>query len=112
LKCNNQLKKFENFFFNKTQNNGLFISPKWKNAILEMSLKSFIMSKLDQEMSSIWIQVAQIWHAEKLSTWLLSSGQEFDEKFLDSKHVLKPSRKNKDFIFLPVPILPGWLKIY
>ena len=34
---------------------------------------------------------------EKLSTWLLSSGQEFDEMFLDSKHVLKvyfkPSRK-------------------
>ena len=46
---------------------------------------------------------------------MLSSGQEFDEKFLDSKHVLKvnfkPSRKNKDFVFLPVPILPGWLKI-
>jgi hypothetical protein len=46
---------------------------------------------------------------------LLSSGQEFDEKFLDSKHVLKvyfkPSRKNKDFVLLPVPILPGWLKI-
>jgi hypothetical protein len=46
---------------------------------------------------------------------LLSSEQEFDEKFLDSKHVLKvyfkPSRKNKDFVFLPVPILPGWLKV-
>jgi hypothetical protein len=46
---------------------------------------------------------------------LLSSGQEFDKTFLDSKHVLKvyfkPSRKNKDFVFLPVPILPGWLKI-
>ena len=44
-----------------------------------------------------------------------SSGQEFDEKFLDSKHVFKvnfkPSRKNKDFVFLPVSILPGWLKI-
>jgi hypothetical protein len=38
---------------------------------------------------------------------LLSSGQEFDEKFLDSKHVLKvyfkPSRKNLDFGFLPLP---------
>jgi hypothetical protein len=38
---------------------------------------------------------------------LLSSGQEFDEKFLDSKHVLKvyfkPSRKNQDFGFLPLP---------
>ena len=35
--------------------------------------------------------------------------------FFDSNHVLKayfkPSRKNKDFVFLPVPILPGWLKI-
>jgi hypothetical protein len=38
---------------------------------------------------------------------LLSSGQEFDEKFLNSKHVLKvyfkPSRKNPDFGFLPLP---------
>jgi hypothetical protein len=38
---------------------------------------------------------------------LLSSGQEFDKKFLDSKHVLKvyfkPSRKNPDFGFLPLP---------
>jgi hypothetical protein len=38
---------------------------------------------------------------------LLSLGQEFDEKFLDSKHVLKvyfkPSRENQDFGFLPLP---------
>ena len=49
----------------------------------------------------------QIWLAEKLSTWLLSSGQDFNKKFLDSKHVLKvyfkPSRKNKIFLFLPLP---------
>ena len=32
-------------------------------------------------------------------TWLLSSGQEFDEKFLDSKHIFK------------VYFKPGWLKI-
>ena len=35
--------------------------------------------------------------------------------FLDSKHVLnvyfKPSRKNEDFVFLPVQILPVWVKI-
>jgi hypothetical protein len=40
---------------------------------------------------------------------LLSSGQEFDEKFLDPKHVLKvnfmPRRKNKDFVFLPVEVV-------
>ena len=46
---------------------------------------------------------------------LLSSGQEFDEKFLDSKYVLKvyfkPSRKKKYFVFLPLPILPVRLKI-
>ena len=46
----------------------------------------------------------QIWQAEKLSTWLLSSGLEFDEKLLDSKPDLKvsfkPSRKIKDFVFL------------
>ena len=57
----------------------------------------------------------RIWPFEKLSTWLLSSGQEFDEKFLDSKYVLKmyfkPSRKNENFVFLPDPILPVWLKI-
>ena len=45
---------------------------------------------------------------------MLSSGQEFDEKFLDSKHDLKvyfkPSRKKKYFEFLPLPILPVWLK--
>ena len=45
---------------------------------------------------------------------MLSSAQEFDKKFLDSKHVLKvyfkPSRKKKYFSFLPLPILPVWLK--
>jgi hypothetical protein len=37
------------------------------------------------------------------------------KKFLDSKLVLKvyskPSWKNTDFVSLPGPILPGWLKI-
>ena len=37
--------------FEKTQSNDLFISPKWKKAILEMALKSFILSKLDRQMS-------------------------------------------------------------
>jgi hypothetical protein len=40
-------------FFDKTQNNDLLISPKRKKAILEMSLKSSIMSKLDHQMSRI-----------------------------------------------------------
>ena len=48
-------------------------------AVLEMSLKSSIMSKLDHQMSRIWIEFAS----------------------LDSKHVLKvklkPSRKSPDF---------------
>ena len=39
--------------FKKTQNNDVFISPKWKNTILEMSLKSSVMSKLDHRMSRI-----------------------------------------------------------
>ena len=38
-----------------------------------------------------------------------------DKNFLDSKHVLKvyfkPSRKDKDFVFITVPILPVWVKI-
>ena len=49
--------------------------------------------------------------AEKWCTCYLSSWQEFDENFLDSKHLFKSSRKNKDFVFLPVPILPVWVKI-
>ena len=57
----------------------------------------------------------QIWQAEKWRTWYLSSGQKFDQNFLDSKNILKvyfkPSRKDKDFVFLPVPILPVWVKI-
>jgi hypothetical protein len=39
------------------------------------------------------------------------TAQEFDENFLDSKHVLKVYFKNKDFVFLPVPILPVCVKI-
>ena len=42
-----------------------------------------------------------IWQTEKLSTWLLSSGQDFGKKSIVSKHILKvyskPSRKNPDF---------------
>ena len=38
---------------------------------------------------------------------MLSSGQDFDKKFLDLKHVLKvyfkPLRKNQKFWFLPIP---------
>ena len=41
-----------------------------------------------------------------LKNWLLSSGQDFGKKFLDSKHVLKvylkPSRKNPKISFLPL----------
>jgi hypothetical protein len=45
---------------------------------------------------------------------LLSSGQDFDKNFLDLKHVLKvyfkPSWKNPDFGFLPLPSVLVWLK--
>jgi hypothetical protein len=45
---------------------------------------------------------------------LLSSGQDFDKNFLASNLVLKmyfkPSRKNPDFGFLPLPSKPVWLK--
>ena len=40
-------------FFEKTQNHDLFISSKRKNAVLEMSLRLLIMSKLDHKMSKI-----------------------------------------------------------
>jgi hypothetical protein len=39
------------FFFEKTQNNDMFISPKRKKTILDMALRSFITSKLDHQMS-------------------------------------------------------------
>ena len=43
---------FRNIITNqKTQNNDLFISPKRKKTILEMALESFILSKLDHQMS-------------------------------------------------------------
>ena len=44
-------KKLKFFFFEKTQNNDMFISPKRKKTIPEMALKSFIISKLDHQMS-------------------------------------------------------------
>ena len=42
-----QMKKNEKMIWKQNKNNGYYISPKWKNAILEISLKSFIISKLD-----------------------------------------------------------------
>ena len=57
-KCNNQPKKLKKLFFEETQNNDLVISPKRKNPILEMALKSFIMSKLDHQMSKSWKGIA------------------------------------------------------
>ena len=50
--------KINSNFYDKTQNNDLFISPKQKNTILEMSLKSSIVSKLDHQMSRILIEIA------------------------------------------------------
>ena len=51
-KFNSQLKKVEKkFFFDKTKNHDLFISPKRKKPILEMALKSLDISKLDRQMS-------------------------------------------------------------
>ena len=45
---------------------------------------------------------------------MLSSGKDFNKNFLDSKHVLKvyfkPSRKNQDFLFLPLQSKPRSMK--
>ena len=84
-----------------------------QNPILEMALKSFIISKLDHLMSKSWKWIAA--HAfettnkfdklKKLSTWLLSSGQDFGKKILDSKHdmssrcISSPAGKIQIFIF-------------
>jgi hypothetical protein len=88
-----------------------------------MALKSFIISKLDHQMSKSWKGIAA--HAfettkkfDKLKNWVPEdcSGQDFDKKILDSKHVLKlyfkSSRKNPDFLFLPLPSELVWLKIH
>ena len=49
---NNHLsRRFGKYSFDKTQNHDLFISPKRKNAVLEMALKSFNISKLEYQMS-------------------------------------------------------------
>ena len=99
----------------------LIISPKWKNTILEMALKSFLLSKLDHQMSKSWKRIVahtfeSIIKFDTLKNWLLSSGQDFGKTFLDSKHVLKvyfkPRRKNPFLLFLPLTSEPVWLKIY
>ena len=54
-----ELKKVKKIFFlTKLKIMMLFISPKRKITVLEMSLKSSIMSKLDHQMSKIWKKVA------------------------------------------------------
>ena len=92
--------------FDKTQNNDLFISPKRKKTVLEMGLKSSILSKFDHLMSKSWKEIAahelktNIVNLTGWKTEYLSSGQDFGKKFIVSKHVLKvffkPSRKNLD----------------
>ena len=80
-----------------------------------MALKSFILSKLDHQMSNNWKRIAahELETTSKFDllknwvcTWLLSSGQDFSKKFIHSKHVLKvylkPSRKNPKISFLPL----------
>ena len=46
----------------KRKNNYSFyftdISPKWKNAIMEMALESFILYNVDHEVSKSWKQIA------------------------------------------------------
>ena len=79
-----------------------------------MALKSFILSKLDRQMSKYWKRIAahELETTSKfdlLKNWVPdSSGQDFDKNFLDSKHVLKvyfkPGRKNQDFWFLPLSL--------
>ena len=50
---NKELKKVRKKFWDKSQNQDLFISPKWKITVMEMSLKSSNMSKLDHQISKI-----------------------------------------------------------
>ena len=85
-------------FFDKTRNNDLFISSKRKNAILEMSSNSSIMSKLDHQMSRIWIEFASPFLETTNNFGRLKSG------------VIKSTL----LVVLRAPIFPwscqGWLK--
>ena len=56
------------FFFHKTQKHDLFISPKRKITVLEMSLKSSIMAKLDHQISRILIEVANSFWKQLLTS--------------------------------------------
>ena len=51
-------KKSKKIFLTKLKIMMLIISPKRKNTILEMALKSFILSKLDHQMSKSWKRIA------------------------------------------------------
>ena len=71
----------------------MFISPKRKNTILEMALKSFILSKLDHQMSKSWKRI--IAHAfettnkfDRLKNWPDWSAQDriSAKNILDSKY--------------------------
>ena len=91
----------------------MFISLKQKNAILEMALKSFIISKLDHQMSKSWKRIVahELQTSSKfdlLKKWVTDcSAQDriSAKNFLESKHVFKVyfkySRKNPDFLLLP-----------
>ena len=53
-----------------------YFSPKWNNAIIEMALKSFILSNVDHQKSKSWKQIAAhayetITKFDRLKNWLL-----------------------------------------
>ena len=50
-------KKSKKIFLTKLKIMMLIISPKRKNTILEMALKSLILSKLDHQMSKSWKRI-------------------------------------------------------
>ena len=89
---------------------------------LKMSLKSSIMSKLDHQMSRIWIEVTspllettnkfrrQKSGALDISVQDRNLTKTFYTQNMSCKPS-KPSNKNGDFVFLPVPILPVCLQI-
>ena len=99
----------------------MFISLKRKNTILEMASKSLILSKLDHQMSKSWKRIAahELETTSKfdlLKNWVPDCSAQ-DRNLTKSYYTQNMSSMwssspvGKIKIFLPDPILVGWLKI-
>ena len=104
-------KKSKKIFLTKLKIMMLIISPKRKNTILEMALKSLILSKLDHQMSKSWKRIVA--HAfettnkfDKLKNWV----PDCSAQNMSSRCTSRPVGEIQ--IFLPLSFELVWLKIH